>query len=162
MTFKISLTPAVFLPLLLLPVLLLAGCRTGPPIPPADLGADGWQTTRGQAVWRRNHQAPELAGEILFATQSNGRTFVQFSKNPFPLIVAQRTPESWEVQIPVQNRTYSGRGRPPGRLFWLAVPWVLQGEEPPPKGWAFRRLEANRWRFENRRTGEFLEGFTSR
>lgn len=96
------------------------------------------------------------------ATRADGAAFVQFSKNPFPLIVAQNNSRYWEVQIPVQNRRYSGRGKPPKRLFWLHLPWILRGERPLSEGWAFERLASGRWRFENKKTGELLEGFSSK
>jgi hypothetical protein len=113
---------------------------------------------QGQAVWQRNRRAPELAGEVLLATREDGHVLVQFSKPPFPLVVAQKTADTWEVRIPTQNQFYSGRGRPPARLIWLYLPSLLSGGEPP-KGWSWQKQEGNRWHLENPSTGEVLDGY---
>ncbi|MDB6056500.1 MAG: hypothetical protein JWO95_344, partial [Verrucomicrobiales bacterium] len=82
----------VFVPFLWVCVIsALAGCRTMKPLPPANLKEPGWTVREGQAVWKRKASEPEIAGEILLATRSDGRAFVQFSKNPFPLVIAQST-----------------------------------------------------------------------
>ena len=69
-------------------LLLCAGCAT-PPLPPADFSAPGWRVQQGQAVWKPSSSRPELAGDLLLATNVNGNFFVQFSKMPFPLATAQ-------------------------------------------------------------------------
>jgi hypothetical protein len=112
---------------------------------------------QGQAVWRLPRGQREIAGELLVATQENGRSFVQFSKGPFTLVTAQATPGRWEVEFPTQNKHYSGRGRPPQRLIWLYLPRVLSGR-PPPGNWSWHR-DANGWRLDNRAQGESVEGY---
>jgi hypothetical protein len=112
----------------------------------------------GQAVYHPKRGLPDIAGELLVATRDDGRVFVQFAKNPFPIAVAQSTKTTWEFQLPMQNKRYSGRGNPPKRLIFLYLPRVLLGQAPP-KGWTWRTLENNNWRLENPATGESLEGY---
>jgi hypothetical protein len=143
-----------------LPCLLLlaaAGCQTVAPLPAVNLDEPGWTVRHGQAVWRRERGAPEIAGDILAAWRGP-RVFVQFSKPPFPLVVAQKTGAAWEIQVPAQNQRYSGRGKPPGRLIWLYIPEVLQGRAAP-KGWSWQSHDQAGWRLENPKTGQFLEGY---
>lgn len=135
-----------------------AGCRLlVPPLPPADLHQPGWTVLTGQAVWHLPHAQTELAGDLVLGMAAEGRAYVQFTKSPFPLLVAQENFRQWEVSFPPQNKRYSGKGAPPKKLMWLYLPRILQGA-PPPKGWVWRR-NANRWRLENPRTGESVEGF---
>ena len=145
---------------LLLLALLLASvpsCCTVPSFPAINLSEPGWTVRRGQAVWKRGHDAPEIAGDILLATRADGRTFVQFTKDPFPLIVAQSTPEAWEVKVPMQNEEHAGHGKPPKRLIWLYLPRVLSGA-PPPSGWIWHE-DTSGWSLKNPKTGESLEGY---
>src|SRR5262245_42929000 len=102
---------------LLLPF-CLAGCLTGPPLPRVDLSEPGWAVRHGEAVWRARRDAPEIAGEILLATNPDGRVFVQFTKTPFPFVIAQTAPGGWQIESPARNQRYSGRGAPPDRLIW--------------------------------------------
>lgn len=144
-------------PALILALILLTGCRTIAPLPPANLAEPGWTVRQGQAVWRAKHDAPEIAGEILVATRGDGRAFVQFTKTPLPFAVAQRTRESWQVEFPIQNRRYSGRGNPPARLVWLHLPDCLAGTRLA-KAWSCEH-SGEQWRLENAATGELLEGY---
>jgi hypothetical protein len=145
---------------LLLPWLLLGlpACRTVPPLGPANLQTPGWTVRQGQAVWQRPHGAPELAGEILVGTGEDGRLVVQFSKNGFPLLIAQSRANDWQVELPIQNKRYSGRGLPPARLLILYLPRALAGL-PLPQGWSWNTMANGGWRLENHRTGESLEGY---
>lgn len=152
--------PGWLLAALALVLLVNGGCNTMAPMAPVDVSAPGWRVREGQAVWRKNRDAPELAGELLVATSDTGRTLVQFAKNPFPLIVAQQTPRSWEIQLPTQNRRYSGPGKPPARIIWLYLPGLIEGASPP-KNWTWQGLGDHRWRLENTKTGQMLEGFLS-
>src|SRR2546421_166697 len=68
---------------LLLILLFLAGCALLPPLPQANLRDPGWTVREGQAVWKSKRGASDIAGEILVATQPDGRAFVQFTKTPF-------------------------------------------------------------------------------
>lgn len=141
-------------------IICLAGCQTIPTLPPADLSASGWFLHQGQAVWSTGHGAPEIAGELVLATNTEGRVFVQFTKTPVPFLVAQSTTNSWQLHSVPDDRTYSGRGNPPVRAIWLWLPRCLAGITPPkPLVWEHR--ESSNWRLENTATGEFLEGYLS-
>src|SRR5438552_18881541 len=97
-------------PLLALTALLLGvGCQTIPPLPPVDLSAPGWTVRQGQALWRPKKNAPEIAGELLVA-QRDGQAFVQFTKTPFPFVIAQASTNGWQLELPTQNKRYGGHG----------------------------------------------------
>jgi hypothetical protein len=138
-------------------ILLCAGCRTAPPLPPADFSAPGWRVQQGQAIWKPLRNKPELAGELLLATHRNGQVFVQFSKTPFPLATARTAGESWQIEFGTGDRSWRGRGRPPARFVWFQLARAL-ADAPLDRPWRFERRADGRWRLENRRTGETLEG----
>lgn len=137
-------------------LVLATGCQTVAPLPAVDFNQPGWTVRQGQAVWKRGRNMPEIAGDIIVATGPDGRSFVQFSKNPFPLMIAQSTANSWQVETPTDNKRYSGRGNPPKRLIFLYVPRVLEGKPLPPH-WTWQKLENNGWRLQNPANGESLE-----
>lgn len=147
---------AMFKILYLFPALLLTGCQLIPALPPVDLAGPGWNIVEGQAVWRANRNAPEIAGEFLLATNVNHAIYFQFSKPPFPMLVAQSTAKGWQMEIPTRRKVYSGPGTPPSRIIWLRLPALLRGE-PPPKNWTWAR-KGNSWTLENKKTGELIEG----
>jgi hypothetical protein len=134
-----------------------AGCRTAQPLPPADFSAPGWRVQQGQAVWKPLKNKTELAGELLLATNGSGSFFVQFSKTPFPLAMAQVAGERWEIVFGPGEHAWRGRGQPPGRFAWFQLSQALAGESLP-RDWKFSRIESHVWRLENARTGETLEG----
>jgi hypothetical protein len=134
----------------------LTACQTAP-LAPANLQTPGWTVRQGQAVWQRAKPAPEVTGDILLATQEDGRNVVQFSKNGLPLLVAQSDTAHWEVELPTQKKRYSGRGKPPTRLLILYLPRALSGQ-PLPRGWAWKDSGDGNWRLVNRK-GESLEGY---
>lgn len=144
--------------LALLLLLSLGACQTGSPLPRIDLTEPGWTIYRGQAVWRPDPHASGFAGDILVATNPDGRVFVQFSKTPLPLAVAQRSSSAWQVEFPLQHKRRAGRGEPPGRLIWFVLPAALSGTLPPPP-WTWHRPDPQDWRLLNPKTGESLEGF---
>jgi hypothetical protein len=152
-----SLPRAAGLALLAL-ALLLSGCRVpGPSLPPVNLQEPGWTVHQGQAVWHLPNSTREIAGELVVATRFNGQSFVQFSKTPFPLVVAQQTTNRWEAAFPPRNRHYSRPGQPPRRIIWLYLPRMLNAQKPPPN-WSWRHDGSN-WRLENHANGESVEGF---
>jgi hypothetical protein len=136
---------------------LANGCRTAPPLAKADFSEPGWTLHQGQAVWRSKRDAVEIAGEILLATNLNGRSLVQFTKTPFPFVTAQTTTNIWQIEAPVENRRFSGRGSPPARVIWFQLPRAYAGL-PVPERWSWRST-SNNWRLENVSTGELLEGY---
>src|SRR5258708_4082996 len=79
------------------------GCQTVGRLPAVDFRESGWTVREGQGLWRVKAGAPEIAGEVLLATNKTGRAFVQFTKNPFPVVVAQTTSNSWQIELPAQN-----------------------------------------------------------
>jgi hypothetical protein len=133
-------------------------------------------------VWQPGRAAPEIAGELLVARRPDGQSLVQFIKTPFPILSAQATPTRWQIEIPSQRRSHSGRGKPPARLIWLHLADCLFESVPPPTNWTFQRISpaalqpsqpnglgqrtdpqaaAVQFRFENKESGEILEGFLS-
>src|SRR4051794_40070814 len=108
-------------------LLALAGCRTAPLLPPANLSEPGWRVQQGQAVWKARRTAPEIAGEVLLATGPHQRTLMQFTKTPFPIVVAQTLSNRWEIQFVPERRTFHGRGQPPKYFGWLHLPPALSG-----------------------------------
>jgi hypothetical protein len=134
-----------------------AGCATTHPLPPANLAEPGWTVRHGQAVWHLPQGNREIAGEVIVATRKDGESFVQFTKNPFPLVTAQATAKRWTVEFPPQNKHYAGRGAPPKRVIWLYLPRVLSGQ-PPPRHFSWHQ-DANGWKLENHKNGESLEGY---
>ena len=138
-------------------LLVCAGCRTAAPLPPADFSAPGWRLQQGQAVWKPSTSRPELAGDLLLATNVNGNLFIQFSKLPFPLATAQVAGDQWQIEFGADKFRWHGRGTPPTRFTWFQLPHALR--DPNLGGdWKFTRVETNSWRLENSRTGETLEG----
>jgi hypothetical protein len=142
---------------LLLLVCGTLGCRTAPPFPKVDLAEPGWTVHQGQAIWRSKREAPEIVGEILFAADQSGRTFVQFTKTPFPLVIAQTTTNAWQIESPTQDRRYSRQGNPPPWVIWFQLPRAYAGSSLSGK-WTWQKSDTD-WRLENRSTGEFLEGY---
>lgn len=150
-----GLHPGAFL--LLAVALLLSGCRTPPPLPPADLAAPGWRVQQGQAVWKPTRSRPELAGELVLATRTNGDFFVQLAKTPFSLATAQVLNDRWQIEFGNSERRWGGRGEPPSRFVWFQLPRALASKSLD-KHWRFTQPAPNSWRLENSRTGETLEG----
>lgn len=140
-------------------VIVASGCAAPRPDMRTDLSAPGWRVREGQAVWRPAKAKPDLAGELLVASHPSGQSYVQFAKPPFQLVTAHQTGERWQITFGANDRTFSGRGKPPHRFIWLHLPACLNSHQPPPSGWRFQSEAAGRWRFENRATGERLEGY---
>jgi hypothetical protein len=137
------------------------GCMNLPPLPPADLSQPGWETRQGQAVWRPRQGVEEIAGEILVSTRKQDRTLVQFSKNPFPLVNATVTRDSWELSAPALGKRYAHPGKPPSRILWFQLSKILTDQAPSiPWKWT-PSGDGGHWRLENPTTGESLEGFFS-
>ena len=142
---------------LLLALVFCVSCRSLMPLPPADLSAPGWRVQQGQALWKPTKTRPELAGELLLATNSNGDFFVQLAKAPFTLATAQMMNDRWQIEFGSGDYRRSGRGQPPARFVWFQLPTALAGAGVS-GNWSFDRVTTNSWRLENHRTGEALEG----
>jgi hypothetical protein len=141
-------------------LIMTSGCATIAPLPAADLSTPGWSIKQGQAVWSLPKHKTELTGELVVAANSNGSSFLQFSKTPFPIITAQTTRGFWQVEFIPEKRKFSGRGLPPERLIWCDVANVLLERSTLAKrDWHFRRTDEQSWEFENKVTGEKVRGY---
>jgi hypothetical protein len=141
----------------MLVVALCAGCGSAVRLPPVDLAQPGWRAQQGQAVWKPPGARPEIAGDLLLATNVNGDFFVQFSKTPFTVATAEASGGRWQIQFGVHEYQRSGSGAPPARFAWFELPRALTGLPPRPR-WTFTRDNDGQWRLENMRSGETLEG----
>lgn len=128
------------------------------PLAPVDLSASGWQLLQGQALWKPDKNEPELAGELLVALHEKGRSFVQFDKIPFTLVVAQQQADRWQIEFPSRPVRLAGRGQPPARFPWLHLPSVVRHQALPSE-WRVEKSADGHWKMEHRRTGETLQGF---
>ncbi len=146
-----------FLILSALSWVFISGCRTGPPLPPADFSTPGWRILQGQAVWKSSANRPELAGDLVLATNVNGNFFIQFSKIPFPLATAQVSGDQWQIEFGADKYSWRGHGAPPERFGWMQLPRALLGAGSG-GNWRFTGAGTNSWCLENLRTGECLEG----
>src|SRR5262249_48045963 len=100
---------------------------------------------------------PEIAGELLVGTRTNGEALVQFNKTPFPVVSAQKASVQWQIQAPTQNETHVGLGNPPGRVIWFRLAEALAGNTLP-QPWSLR-CDSNGWSLENLTSGESLSGY---
>jgi hypothetical protein len=138
-------------------LVIVSGCRTLDPLPPADFSTPGWHVQSGQAIWKPSASRPEVVGDLLLATNVNGNFFIQYSKIPFPLVMAQVSGERWQIQFGADQYSWHGRGTPPSRFGWFQFPAALRGATLG-NNWQFSRPETNSWRLQNAHTGESLEG----
>ncbi|MCB1125127.1 MAG: hypothetical protein KDM81_01425 [Verrucomicrobiae bacterium] len=137
--------------------LLASGCHT-PELSPVDITGPGWVTQHGQAIWHARPGAPELAGELLFATNQLGDFVLSFSKPPMDLVLARRVGETWTIEFPAERRRFGGHGAATQRLLWLHLPGALAGR-PLRTPLQFESDAGGGWRLANARTGETLEGY---
>jgi hypothetical protein len=141
-------------------VLLLwgcAGCAT-PDLPPIQLSDPGWEVRKGQAVWQAERHGTGIAGDLILAVHPDQRGLAQFTKAPFPLAQARIEAERWELTLPQRKRAFSGTLPPPEHVVWFALIAAFT-DEPLPFNWSLHLPAPERWRLENHRTGEFLEGY---
>ena len=136
-------------------VCCFAGCRTAPSVPPVNLSEPGWGLRQGQALWRSKKDAPEIAGEVILATNTTGRAFIQFLKNPLPLVTAQISPQGWQIEFIPEKRHFGGRGTPPRQLLWLHLLRALE-QTRLPSGVEFGKIPEGGVRIDNKGTGESI------
>ena len=137
----------------------IAGCTSIGDLPPVDLEQPGWQTWTGQAGWRRERDAPPLAGDLLAGLHASGDVFVSFSKAALPVFTAHTVDDRWQIEFVERGRSYSGRGSPPDRFAWFALPAILDGETAELPGWTIDRRADGELLMENERSGERLHLF---
>lgn len=143
---------------LLLGLALVTGCTTIPPLPPADLSAPGWETRRGQAIWRFGKAAPEVVGDLVVSARADGELFAQFSKAPLTVAVARGDATRWELDLALFQRRLAGRGAPDHRFALFQLARQVTGVAPPAP-WIHSQSTNGQWRLANPRTGEFIEGY---
>jgi hypothetical protein len=148
----------IFTCCVLLPLLVSVGCRSLQPIPAANLSEPGWKLQQGQGLWRTSEDAPEIAGEILFATHPDGRTVLQFAKNPIPFVNVQTSNELWRIEFVPQQKQFSGKGTPTTRLIWVHLSRALSGQKTQPP-LRLERKSPDEFTFKNLSTGENISGF---
>lgn len=133
---------------------LAVGCMSIGDLPPVDLEERGWTVWTGQATWRPERDAAVLAGDVLAARQDDGDVFVNFSKAALPLFTAHTVDGKWQIEFVERGRAYSGRGRPPARFAWFALPHLLADHTTELSGWTVDWRAPDELALENERTGE--------
>jgi hypothetical protein len=136
---------------------LCAGCQTATRSLFIASGP-GWHIQQGQALWRPRSGFPELGGDLVLASDEQGRCLIQFAKTPMPLVCAQTTRTQWLIQFPPRGWAFHGHRQPPTRFAWLYLQGALEGEKLPPP-LRFEREPEGGWRLENTRSGETLKGY---
>jgi hypothetical protein len=135
-------------------VLFSSGCATIK-VAPVNLSEPGWQLQETAAVWTPKRDGPELVGELLLATNPDGRRWVQFSKQTMPVVSAQLAEASWQISSSIGNTHHSGRGTAPKRVVWFQIDRLPPGTPAPP--WSLERRSDGSWRLSNSRTGESVD-----
>ena len=139
--------------------LLLCSCRTTSKLSPVNLSEPGWTQRQGQAVWRRERDKPEFAGELLLATRGD-RVMLQLTKNPLPFVNVQSSGINWELKYIQQRRLHRGQGVPDADLIWVHLARALNGSRPPAP-LVFQLSAQHGFKLENPKTGETVSGFLS-
>jgi len=143
----------------LLGLLLVTGCAApNRPATSVDLTAPGWVVRQGQAVWRSEASATDLAGELLLATHPNGGAWLQFAKPPVELASAVADADGWRLCLPIQRRTLHGRFDGQSLPGWVELLDRHQGHAGT-AGWRFASKPGGHWELIHDSTGERLEGF---
>jgi hypothetical protein len=148
--------PVQILAILVCALALLAGCRSTPWPGPANFNEPGWTLRQGEAVWQRDEKQPGVAGELLVAMHLDGRSVIEFSKAPLPLVTARRTTNFWRIEFMGGRRARAGRGLPSPRFLWLHLPDAIAGRRS--DDWQFEARPEGRWQFLGVGTTERIEG----
>jgi len=109
-------------------------------------------------LWRSKKEAPEIAGEVILATNTTGHAFIQFLKNPLPLVTAQISPQGWQIEFIPEKRHFNGPGAPPRQLLWLHLLRALE-QTRLPSGVEFGTIPEGGVRIEDKQTGESIALF---
>ena len=138
---------------LLLLLIIASSCRTTSKPAAIDLSGPDWKTRQGQALWRSKKDAPEIAGEVIVGTNSTGRAFLQFLKNPLPLVTAENSSDRWSIEFIPEHQSFSGAATPPVQLTWLHLLRALQ-QIKPPKRFTFTKTDAGEIQIQDNVTEE--------
>jgi hypothetical protein len=158
-SFKSNL-PRLFPLFFLAASLLFSGCETNKTQNLFAVTGSAWTIKQGQGLWTARRGAPQIGGDIVLASDGNGRSFVQFDKTPLTIVTAQTTPERWLIRFPQGGGVWAGHQPAPPRTIWLYLGDALAGKSLP-KPLSFKQKSDGNWRLENLKTGEILEGFVS-
>ena len=139
--------------------MLFCGCQTVPQNL-FTISGPGWHIQQGQALWTPKRGAPQFGGDLILATDANGRSLAQFDKTPLTIVTAQITPGHWLLRFPQGGGLWEGHGHAPTRTVWPYLADALAGKSLP-KPLRFEQEQGGNWRLENTKTGEILEGFLS-
>jgi len=120
----------------------------------------GWHVQQGQALWQPKSGLLEFGGDLVLASNPDGRALIQFDKTPLAMVFAQTTPTRWFIRFPQEQMHFSGRMPASTRFTWLYLPAALEGKPLPP-AFHFEQKPDGGWRLENTATGEILEGYLS-
>jgi hypothetical protein len=143
---------------LLASFVLCSGCRTPRESDLFTTTEPGWRVQEGQALWRPRRSMPELGGDLVVVSHTDGRCVVQFIKTPLALVLAQTSRTNWLIEFPPRQLGFKGRGSPSKRFAWLYLHAALSGEALP-RGFEFERKPDGGWRLENLHSGESIQGF---
>lgn len=132
-----------------------SGCFA-PIIGPVALASPGWISSETPVVWRPSTAAPELTGELFFASHADGSRFVQFSKGGLPIVVAQQSTGGWRISSSLRSGRFGGHGSPPSSVVWFQLRSVPPTSMSPP--WVVTNLSNGGWVVVHSGTGEMLEG----
>jgi hypothetical protein len=141
-------------------LLFLSGCATNKTETLFTVSGSGWHVQQGQALWTPKRGAPQFGGDLVVASDGNGRTLIQFDKTPMSLVGVQTTTNQWLIRFPQGGGVWKGHEPAPTRTIWLHLNEALAGK-PMPKPLHFEQKPDGNWRLENPSTGESLEGFLS-
>lgn len=133
-------------------------CRTPARLDPVNVSQPGWQLRQGQALWKSHRAGPEIAGELLVATHPEGRSLVQFTKTPLPLLAAQVERDRWQIEFVPEKRSVRGQGPPPAHFIWLHLAAALASKVLPKELSVTRHADGG-WILKNSSTGETISGF---
>ncbi len=143
---------------LLAALMFFCGCATTTTQSLFTVSGPGWRVQQGQALWTPRKGAPQFGGDIVLATDAEGRSFAQFAKTPMSILMVQTTPKEWFVHFAQGGGTWKGHEPAPTRTIWLHLADALAGK-PLPRPLLFEQKPDGNWRLENPKTGEILEGF---
>jgi hypothetical protein len=141
-------------------LMIFCGCATTAPQNLFTISGPGWHVEQGQGLWTPKRGAPQFGGDLVLATDANGRSFAQFNKTPLTIVTAQVMPGHWLIRFPQNGQGWAGHGAAPTRTIWPYLADALAGKSLP-KPLHFEQETNGNWRLENTKTGETLEGFLS-